>query len=239
MRRTGLIMTIIAALLLVSRLASAAETPAARQYAALLAEYEQEGGARLFAKRFLTLGKDNIQDPVAADALLWVVENARGRREAAEAIELLARHHADSPKLGPACQLLAGARTVGTEKLLRLVLEKHPDNHARAAACFYLAALLDREAVIVDQLRANPELAPRVLQYYGQEYGDHLASLDPAALAKQREMAYARLLEAFPDVEIEGQPAGKVAASALWAIRHLSVGQVVVVMMLLWHAVLE
>lgn len=217
---------IIISLLFVTSLAMAEETSATKNYEALLAEYDKEGGVRLFAKRFLTFARENIKEPAAADALFWVVDNVRGRREAAQAIELLGRHHVAGEKMGPGCKALATARTVGAEKLLRLTLEKHQDNHVQAQACFYLAALLDREATIVEQLRANPKLAPRVLQYYGQEYGDHLASLEPVALAKQREIVYERLLKSFADVEIEDENIGKIAANALHAIRHLSVGKV-------------
>ena len=45
-----------------------APSPAAEQFQALLDEYEREGGARTFAKRFLTLAGEHPKDPAAADA---------------------------------------------------------------------------------------------------------------------------------------------------------------------------
>ena len=217
---------IIISLLFVSNLAIADETPAAKKYAALLAEYEDEGGARVFAKRFIAFARENIKDPAAADALLWVVDNVRGRREAVQAIKLLEQHHVESKKMGSGSVLLASARTVGAEKLLRVTLERNKDKRVRAQACYYLAELLDREANIIEQLRANPKLAPRVLQYYGKEYGDHLSSLEPVELANRREKVYEQLLRSFADLEIEGENVGAIAEKALHLIRHLSVGKI-------------
>jgi hypothetical protein len=85
---------------------------------------------------------------------------------------------------------------------------------------------LDLEASLVDQLKAQPELAPRVLQYYGAEYGKHLSSLKPAALEKQREQLYERILESFPDVELQNNTMGTLAQKMLFRIRHLTVGKV-------------
>lgn len=226
MRSTGIMICLPCLLFCVCSPALAEPTSAAKQYERLLADYEKEGGVRPFAKRFLAFARENIREPAAVDALFWIVDHVPGRGETAQAIELLEQHHAESEKMGPGCKLLVAARTVGAEKLLRATLEKNKHQDARARACFYLAELLDREANIVEQLKANPKLAPRVLQYYGREYGDHLASLEPAALATQREAVYARLLESFPDVEIEGEKCGERAEFALHAIRHLSVGKV-------------
>jgi hypothetical protein len=217
---------IFISLLLVARAAVAEETTAAKKYESLLAEYEQEGGIRSFAKRFLSFAEENVKEPAAADAMFWIIDNVPGRREAARAIELLTQNHANSEKMGTGCKVIAAARTVGAEKLLHVTLEKNKDKQIRAQACFYLGKLLDREAIIVDQLKANPTLAPRVLQYYGKEYGDHLASLEPAVLAKSRETVYARMLQVFPDVEIEDEKIGDIAEYALHGIRELSVGKI-------------
>jgi len=216
----------IVLLLLMARAAIAEETPAAKEYSALLAEFEEEGGVRQFAGRFLEFAEKHAQDPAAADALFWVVENVRGRRETVQAIALLERHHLQSERMGAGCSALARSRTVGAEKLLRGTLAANKHKPVQAQACFYLAQHLDREAIIVEQIRANPELAPRVLQYYGKEYGDHLASLDPVELSKQREAAYAQLLQTFAGEKVEGQDVAEVAKKALHAIRNLSVGRV-------------
>ena len=217
---------ILATLLLVPRLAAGDESEAAKQYAMLLAEFETEGGVRPFAKRFLAFAEQHVGDPAAADALLWVVDNVRGRAETSQAIALLKTHHIGSPKMGAGSQMLASARTVGAETLLRAIIDHNDNKQIQAQACYGLAQLLDREADIIEQLRANPELAPRVLQYYGKEYGDHLASLKPATLAEQREALYEKMLASYADIELENQKLGNVATTALFALRHLAVGKV-------------
>ena len=218
--------SIISLMLIVSHLAVAEGTPATRQYKALIEEYEQEGGARTFAKWFLELAERHPQDPAAADSLLWVVKNVRGRRDTSRALELLVNHHINSVRLGPACVNIARSRSVAAKKLLRAVLEQSPHGAARAQACYHLAGLLDVEASIIDHLKEQPEMAPRVLQYYGKEYTEHLSSLDPVQLAKQREQVYERMLASFPDVEIQDSTMGQIAERTLFAIRHLVVGRV-------------
>ncbi|MDA1051336.1 MAG: redoxin domain-containing protein [Planctomycetota bacterium] len=201
-------------------------SPASKQFKVLVDQYEQEGGATVFAKRFLALAEEHPKDPAAADALLWIVENVRGRSETTKALELLTANHVDSEKLGSACGDIARSRSLAAEKLLRALLDKGPHDDVKAQACYYLALLLDSEAIVVDQLRAAPDLAPRVVQYYGKDYGKHLASLKPDELAKLREQAYETMLKSFPDVTAQDTTLGKVAERALFAIRHLSVGRV-------------
>ena len=65
------------------------------------AEYEENGDARAFAKRFIVFAQEHIKEPAAADALFWVVDTVRGRRETVQAIMLLEQHHAESEKMGP------------------------------------------------------------------------------------------------------------------------------------------
>ena len=224
MRATTSIIIIII-MLFVPQAAVAEATPAVKQYKALLDEFEQEGGARTFAKRFLNLAEEHQKDPAAVDALLWVVKNVRGRHETTRALDLLTKRHVNSEKVGPACANIARSRSVAAEKMLHAVLEQNPNRAARVQACFYLALLLDSEASVVDQLKQQPELTPRVFQYYGKEYGKHLSSLDSVQLAKQREEVYERMLKSFAEVEVQGSTMGKIAEQTLFAIRHLAVGR--------------
>ena len=88
--------------------ADVGSTPAGQQYQQLLDQFEQEGGARTFAKRFLALAEEHPQDPVATDALLWVVTKVRGRADTDVALRRLTQNHLQSDKLGPACADFAG-----------------------------------------------------------------------------------------------------------------------------------
>lgn len=227
MRITALMIGLVITLLITTGASHAdAETSAAKAYRALVKEYDEEGGARLFAKRFIKLAEQHPRDPVATDALLWVVKNVRGRPDTTRALRLLASDHVESSKLAPMFKDIAGSRSLAAEGLLRAVLAKSSDKHNRGQAAYYLAALLDLEASLVQQLQAQPELAPSVRRYYGKEYGEHLLSRDLSELAKQRELVYERIQKSFSDVELQDTTLGTIADKMLFQIRHLSVGRV-------------
>ena len=201
-------------------------TAAAQEYQALLEEFEQQGGARLFAKRFIAFAKEHPDDPSAIDALQWVIKKVRGRTDTDSALDLLQQNHLQSAKLKNACADIARSRSVKAEPLLRLLKNKSPHKAVQAHAAYFLAALLDLEANIVEQLSSQPKLAPRVMQYYGQEYGKHLSSLDSAKLERKCELAYEAILRNFPDAEVENNQLKEFADKKLFAIRNLSVGKV-------------
>jgi hypothetical protein len=219
-------MSLIAMVLLIATNAGRAQDAAVKkQYEILLKEYEEEGGARTFAKRFLALAEEDPRDSVSADALLWVVKKVRGKADTDRALHLLAKHHVTSQTIGEGTKTIARSRSTKAEPLLRAVLAKNPNKQAQALACFYLAALLESEANIVEQLKSEPELTPRVLQYFGEEYGEHLSSLKPVEVTKRREQVYAQMLKSFAKAEVAGEVLGKVATRALFGIRNLSVGK--------------
>ncbi len=220
--------TAILSLALLVSAATAAEnqsTSADNDFQALVDEYEQVGGAREFAKRFLELADNHRQGSAGVDALLWVITKIPNRPESTQALERLAKYHLDSEKIAQACANIARVRSTAAEKLLRAALEKSPHQTVRAQACFHLAALLDAQASVIDQLKQQPELAPRVLQYYGKEYGKYLSSLDANNLSEQREQVYERMLETFSESKIQDNALGDIAEKALYRIRHLSVGK--------------
>jgi hypothetical protein len=63
------------------------------------------------APRFLELAEKHPRDPVAFDALTWIVVNCVGSPARiparAKAVAILSQGHARSAKLGPVCQTLA------------------------------------------------------------------------------------------------------------------------------------
>jgi hypothetical protein len=130
-------------------------TPAEQQYKALRAEYQKAQSAYQdalraaktpeerqkvvreknpspkLASQFVTLAEKYPKDPVAVDALIWVITNRfgpspTGKTEArTRAIALLASDHVQSEKLGRVCQSLAFGLDQENETLLRAVLEKN------------------------------------------------------------------------------------------------------------------
>jgi hypothetical protein len=198
----------------------------AEEYKALLDEYEEVGGAKQFAPRFFDLAEKHPKDPVAVDALVWILTKRRSQPEATRALELLGTHHLNSPALEPACRSIARVPATAAETLLRRVLEKSTHAAVRGQACYYLAYLLERQSSVVDQLKANPDLTERVLQYYGKEYGKHLMRLDHAKLNGKLEKVYALMAKSYADVQVGDENIGDFALAALFRIRNLSQGRV-------------
>ena len=220
-----MITTVAAMLCAVPAMAEESTASPAEQYEVLVEEYEEIGGARQFAEQFFELADKHRKDPVAVDSLLWIVTHLRTRPEAKQALEFLAKRHMDSEKLGPGCRQIARTPTVAAEELLRACLERSPHRSVQAEACLSLAQLLEQQAEIVEQLQQKPELAERIMEYYGTEYGKHLAALDREKLNTQIERSYERLKTFFADVEARDSTMGAFAERALFRIQHLSVGR--------------
>src|SRR5229473_6032150 len=142
-------------------------TPAAEQYQALVKAHQDAmqaysealGKAKTYeermkvfeevypkpeklAPRFLELAEKYPQDPVAFDALTWIVVNcvrSPARIPArAKAVAILSKDHARSEKLGPMCQNLANGYDEETANLLTAILDKNPSKDVQAEACLAL-----------------------------------------------------------------------------------------------------
>lgn len=202
-----------------------AQSPAAK-YQRLLDDYEDGTTAPEMGARFLDLATRHPEDPVAVDALVWVLTKLRSRPEASRALELLSKDHLQNKSLGKACKQVARTPALAAETLLRSALEKSPHQAVRSQACQHLALLLDQQSSVVDQLKKEPELADQVLQYYGEDYGKHLKSLDPKQLEKKREQDFELMLKSFAEVETPDGTLGEIATKALFRIRNLTIGRI-------------
>lgn len=154
-------------------------SPAA-QYKTLAEQYEQGGLSREFAAKFLKLAQQHPKDPVAVDALLWVVTNVRSGNELSQALETLTKNHIKSEKLETVCRRLVRKPSVAAEKLLRSLMKKSPHRNVRAQACFQFADYLKRQVAMIGTLRDDPGQAKRFDQYYGKGFSKHLVSLNVA-----------------------------------------------------------
>lgn len=225
------IISVLSLMLIFSNVLPANESPdkadlPATRYQRLLDEYEAGAKAPELALRFLELAEQHARDPVAVEALVWVLTKLRSRPEATRALELLERDHLDNEQLAAACRHVARAPALAAEKLLRTALTKSKFEKVRVQACRQLAFLLDQQASLVDQLKKEPDSADRVMQFYGAEYGKHLKSLDREQLEKKREQHYELMLKSFADVSTSDGTLGEIAEKALFRIRHLSIGRV-------------
>lgn len=141
------------------------------------------------APRFLELAEKYPQDPVAFDALTWIVVNcvrSPARIAArATAVAILSQHHARSEKLGSICQNLANGYDEETAILLTAILDKNPSKDVQAEACLALLQQYGRRLEIAKRLHDNPVTGSGFASAYGQEVVERLKKTDTANLTAQ------------------------------------------------------
>jgi hypothetical protein len=185
-------------------------TPA-EQYQALLKEYQQalkayqdasrnaktpEEQRKVFeeqypkrdklAPKFVELAEKHPKDPVAIDALIWVLGDTSGAEggqvSRARALELLVRDHIQNEKIGRACSSLGFSVDHQTETFLRAVMAKSPHKDVQAEACLALAQTLNQRADIAQVIRDNPEIAKQAEKFLGKGVLEEMNKTDMAKL---------------------------------------------------------
>jgi hypothetical protein len=222
-------MTCFASMVLVTVVCGAhdnarAQSPAREQYQALLKEYDEAGRSRALVAKFLAIAEDNPKDPVAVDALAWVVTNVPSGSQLSRALDMLSQDHLESDKLGDVCAALVRKPSAAAEQLLRSLAEKSPHRSVRGLAHFHLAGYFEHLLTLKDSLEKDPNLARRFDQSYGKGFSKSVASLDRVKVTKQIETLYERVASTFADVPTSRGTLGPAAETELFAIRHLSVG---------------
>jgi thiol-disulfide isomerase/thioredoxin/ribonuclease D len=186
---------------------------------------ESRPTAEKYVARMMGLAESAPDDPGAVDALVWLVTFGGQTKEVDQAIERLARDHAQDIKTGQVIGRLAGHMSPAAEHLLRAIAEKSPDRAVQGGAFLALARLLKDEAALVRRMKQNKEVAARVKQLNGPERTEALLAKDPNALARQTESLFEAVVEKFGDVsDPRGDPA-KAAEAELYEIRNLGIGK--------------
>jgi hypothetical protein len=141
------------------------------------------------APRFLELAENYPKDPVAFDALTWIVVNCvrtPARIPArAKAVSILSQVYARSEKLALMCQNLANGFDEETASLLTAILSKNPRKDNQLEACLALVQQYGRRLEIAKRLRDNPETGSGFARAYGQEAVERLKNADTASLARE------------------------------------------------------
>jgi hypothetical protein len=136
------------------------------------------------APKFLELAEKNPTDPVAVDALIWVVTNATRDLSSQDsprvkAIAVLMRDYLQSDKMAGLCQSLAYGYDKAAADLLRAVLEKNPKAEAQAEACLGLAQRSSLKAQLIHRLKeGDPGLAKTFERTFGKEFVEEMAKAD-------------------------------------------------------------
>src|SRR5713101_6424644 len=184
-----------------------------------------------FAPRFLELAQKYPKEPVAVDALVWVLSDsseAVGAKDSprAKAIALLLRDHIRSDKLGSVCPRMRFDFAPESETFLRSVLERNPHQEVRALACLALAQFLCNRLRLLDLVQDGPDLAKHYEGLFGKDYLEQLLRQDRAKVAKEAEVLFELAADKYRDVKIPTRgTVGEEAKSELFEIRHLAVGK--------------
>jgi len=201
------------------------EGSAKAKFEALVEEYEDVGNARKFAEKFLQFAEKNRTDPVAVDALAWVLTNQRFRPVADRALKLLKSQHLRSKHLSKAFESVAEGLGLNARRLLQAALKSSPHIDVQGQACFHLVALLDGQLRIAKQIRSQPKKLKRAEQYYGKTLTKHLLNLKVSQVGVEKERLCERMLKSFAKVKTDDGSLGEYAKKALFAMRHLTVGR--------------
>jgi hypothetical protein len=195
----------------------------AEEYKALVAEYQKASNAfqdairaaktreeqmkvfrekdpqASFAPKFVALAEKHPKDPVAVDALIWVLTNSRGgpaeKGPQARAIDILVRHHIQSEKLGPVFQSLSFGMDKGGDTFLRAVLEKNKSKEFQAEACLALAQRLQQRADAIRRVKDSAEMAKLYENFFGKEATAELTKSDPAKVEAESATLFKRLAD--------------------------------------------
>jgi RNA polymerase sigma factor (sigma-70 family) len=177
-----------------------------------------------FKPRFLKLAERYPNDPVAVDALIWILEQTMRCGEGGivsltepigRAMEILARGHLGEARLGPLCLKLVNYPSPRRDRFLRTVAEQSTDRVARGRAILALAQYLKMKGELVETLKYPAgDIARRLrekygegaadekglLGMYGSEYLGQLRATDPAPMLRESDRLFARVFDDYGDV---------------------------------------
>src|SRR5438128_2131358 len=146
-----------------------------------------------FAGRFIELATQHHKDPMAIDALVWVVTRSAGvgseNKSHARAVELL-RGHVTSDKLGAFCQRAGYSLSKQEESLLRLIAEKNPHAAVQGQALLALGKMLLRAEETVHRAKRQPETVKFLEAQHGAQGAKEILARDPKELTKEAEQLF-------------------------------------------------
>lgn len=207
------------------------ETPG-EQYAGLLKKYDaspwvyirDRQKAKAASAPFLKLAREYPNDPVSFDALRWVVTHTFSLDESGQAMELLARDHSTSERLGPLCReldIFYGGTFKPLDYLFRAAIRNNPNREVRASACLALARRLKKDKEIIEcaRLQSEAESKGRRVPFVERpsQTDEDLARMDEEAAS-----LFERVIEQFGDIKDDTGTLGETARFE----RALSVGRV-------------
>lgn len=218
--------------MIVVLLAALAVTPRS-QYEALLERYEaplkvyhrEPERAKAVCREFLALARENPGDPVALEALRWVLSHTFLEDVGGEAMDLLAHNHSRDERLGAICRELDSPNRVTPEKslemLLRAVLRDNPSRAIRGIACLALARRLEKDRDYVECRRLQHEAEAKGIPLPWVPKPKQTEA-ELAEMGRESQALYRRVIDEFGEIEDDRGPLGVAARID----RALAIGQV-------------
>jgi tetratricopeptide (TPR) repeat protein len=182
------------------------------------------------------LEKNPNDKEASRTALQWLLNNCgydeKGQKGRDRVLDMLIKHHADDPKIGPMLHRLGYAMSPKTEELFRAVMAKNPAKDAKGSACLNLGKYLKGVSEAVQHLKESPEDGKRAESVLGKEAVLKLMDADPDKLAKEAEALFEEAAAKYGDVVLYKNPStmkdviiADQVVGELFEIRNLAIGK--------------
>lgn len=189
---------------------------------------------QICARRALELAQKNPMDPVAVEALSWIIGGGLGwngaSAEIETALDLLRKNYIASDKLQRVCEIAFVYDSVSTqpERFLRAVIEKNPHRSLRGQACYSLGYILRSHAAGAKKWREirNSAEAKVWEANVNAEVMKRIKAGDPDKLLKEAENLFERIISEYGDVKTsKDRTLADIAKATLFEMHHLLVGK--------------
>lgn len=197
--------------------------------------HKEDKRRQVCARRALELAQRFPKDPVAVEALSWIIGGGLGWNGAGTEIErafdLLRKDYVASDKLQRVCELAFVLDDVSTkpEQFLRAVIEKNPHHDLRGQACYSLGRVLRSHAAEAERWRetkGNPAQVKMIETYLSAEVMKRIKSGDPDKSLQEAKRLFERVISEYGDVKTTNKRTmADLAKATLFEMQHLVVGK--------------
>jgi peroxiredoxin len=184
-----------------------------------------------FALRLFVLAEKHPQDPVALDALDWIVSKCIFGPQAEKALAMIARDHGKSERLKDFCGQCGryGEPFPAYENMLRAILKGNPHPGVKGAATLALADYLKMAKEKTESRELTVALGGG-LPLSGLQTKNMQAMKERGldAVAAESAALFQEVIDHYADLRIESnypQNAGDLAKGQLFVLRNLSIGK--------------
>ncbi len=200
-------------------------------------------------KEAMVLARPRAQEPVAIDALRFVVKAGQGGQMgdpkrnpySVDALNILCQDHALAPRMGEFCEtILLTPHDPVAESFIRQVLDRHPRREDRGYACHALAVLTRAQAQEIRWLKGKPQDRLPFEEHFGDAlksfediWGKELMAgflrRDPKSLDAEADSLLKRVITEFGnvpnDIGMKRQTLADLATAELFERYGLAIGK--------------